>query len=148
MEKATPNIILIIGNEFSKKVIPLIEQAKSSIFIIVYDWRWYPDQIGSAIQKFNNAIIASSRKGKKVKVITNRPYINKILLQLDIKTKKIHSKKTLHTKLMIIDNKIAILGSHNYTMNAFTINHEISIILQDEQIVKRLILYFENLWQL
>jgi len=141
-------ITLIIGKEFPKKVIPLIEQAKSSIFIIVYDWRWYPDQIGSTIQKFNNAIIALSRKGRKIKVITDRPYINEILPKLNIQTKKIHSKRSIHTKLMIIDGKTAILGSHNYTMNAFTINHEVSVILQDKEIVKRLNLYFENLWQL
>jgi len=139
---------IIIGKEFPEKVIPLIEQAKNSISIIVYDWRWYPDQIGSAIQKFNNAIITLSRKGKKIKVITNMPYINNILPQLNIQVRKTHSKRTLHTKLMIIDGKTAILGSHNYTMNAFTINHEISVILQDEQVVKRLKLYFENLWQL
>jgi len=139
---------LIIGKEFPEKVIPLIEQAKKSIFIIVYDWRWYPDQIGSTIQKFNNAIIIASRKNKKVKVITNRPYVNEILPQLNIRIKKPHSKRALHTKLMIIDGKTAILGSHNYTMNAFTINHEVSVILQDEQIVNRLSLYFENLWQL
>jgi len=141
-------ITLIIGKEFPKKVIPLIEQAKSSIFIIVYDWRWYPDQIGSTIQKFNNAIIALSRKGRKIKIITDRPYINEILPKLNIQTKKIHSKRSIHTKLMIIDGKTAILGSHNYTMNAFTINHEVSVILQDKEIVKRLNLYFENLWQL
>jgi len=139
---------LIIGKEFPEKVIPLIEQAKNSIFIIVYDWRWYPDQIGSGIQRFNNAIISLSRKSKKVRVITNYRYIDEVLSQLNIQVKKIHSKRTLHTKLMIIDEKIAILGSHNYTMNAFTINHEVSVILQDEQIVNRLTDYFENLWGL
>lgn len=143
-----PQIETIIGKEFSQKVIPLIGQSKKSIDIIVYDWRWYPDQIGSAIQKFNNAIINSARKGRKVRVITNRPYVNKILSQLNIEVKKIPSKKTLHTKLMIINNKTAILGSHNYTMNAFTINFEVSVIIQDEVIVKRLKTYFENLWQL
>lgn len=143
-----PQTTLIIGKEFPDKVIPLIEQAKNSIFIIVYDWRWYSDQIGSAIQKFNNSIINAAQKKKRVRVITNRSYINEILPQLNIQVKKIHSKRTLHTKLMIIDNEIAILGSHNYTMNAFTINHEVSVILQDEQIVKRLSLYFENLWGL
>lgn len=143
-----PQTNLIIGKEFPEKVIPLIEQAKNSIFIIVYDWRWYPDQIGSGIQKFNHAIIFSSRKGKKVRVITNYRYVDEVLDQLNIKVKKINSKRTLHTKLMIIDGKTAILGSHNYTMNAFTINHEVSVILQDEQIVNRLNLYFENLWQL
>lgn len=137
---------IIIGKEFPEKVTPLIEQAQNSISIIVYDWRWYPDQIGSGIQRFNNAIITLARKGKEVRVMTNYHYVDKVLSQLNIKVRQISSKKTLHTKLMIIDNKIAILGSHNYTMNAFTINHEVSVILKDEQIVKRLSLYFENLW--
>ena len=136
----------IIGKEFADKIIPLIEQAKKSIDIIVYDWKWYPDQVGSAIQRFNNAIINAAKKGKQVRVITTSPYIDNILSELDIKTKKWSSRKTLHTKLTLIDNKIAILGSHNYTMNAFTINYEVSVIIQDEATVKRLNQYFNNLW--
>ena len=137
----------IIGKEFAPKVIPLIKQARKSIDIIVYDWRWYPDQIGSAIQKFNNAIINTAQKGKAVKAITNNSHIHKILSQFKIKAKKFYSKKKLHTKLMIIDNKIAILGSHNYTMNAFTINYEVSVIIQEEEVIKRLNQYFQNLWE-
>lgn len=141
-----PIIETIIGKEFPEKVIPLIENAKYSIDIIVYDWLWYPDQIGSAIQKFNNAIVVARRKGLKIKVITNIKNIIKILTSLSIQAKELPSKRTLHTKLMIIDDEIAILGSHNYTMNAFTTNYEISVIIQDKEIVKRLKFYFKNLW--
>ena len=136
----------IIGKEFSKKVIPLIEKAKYSIAIIVYDWRWYPDQIGAEIQIFNNAIGNSRKKGLGIKVITNTKNTIKILTSLNIQAKELASKKMLHTKLMIIDDEIVILGSHNYTMNAFTTNYELSVILQDKEIVKRLKFYFENLW--
>jgi len=136
----------IIGKEFADKIIPLIEQSKKSIDIIVYDWKWYPDQVGSAIQRFNNAIINSAKKGKKVRVITTSNFINRTLSELNIQTKKWSSRKTLHTKLTLIDNQIAILGSHNYTMNAFTINYEVSVIIQEEAVVKRLCQYFENLW--
>jgi len=138
---------IIIGDEFGPKVIPLIARAKNSINIIVFEWRWYPDQPGSIIQRFNNTIINASKKGKQIKILTDRPYIDRILSQLNIKTKKIQSKKTLHTKLMLIDSKIAILGSHNYTMNAFTINFETSVIIQEIETVKRLNQYFYNLWQ-
>lgn len=137
---------LIKGKEFAEKVIPLIEQSKKSIDIIVFDWKWYPDQIGSKIQRFNNAIVNASRKNKKVRAIINSSQINNILSQCNIKTKGLFSKKILHTKLMIIDNEIAILGSHNYTMNAFSVNYEISIIIRDKEVVQRLKKYFENLW--
>ena len=137
----------IIGKEFPQKVIPLIKQAKKSIDIVIYDWRWYPDQIGSSIQLFNNAIINASKKNIDVKVITYATHTLEILSVLGIKTTKLPSRRPLHTKLMIIDNQKVIIGSHNYTMNAFTINYEVSAIIQDEEVVKRLIQYFQNLWQ-
>jgi len=138
----------IIGKEFVNKVIPLIKEAKKSIDIIVYDWRWYPNQIGSAVQRFNNEIVNSKKRGKKIRVITDSFNLVNILKPLNFEIKKNVSKKTLHTKLMIIDSKTAILGSHNYTMNAFTINYEVSVIIQDEEVVKRLKTYFENIWAL
>lgn len=141
-----PQTIPIIGKEFSEKVIPLIDQTKKSIDIIVYDWRWYPDQIGSAIQKFNNAIIRVKKKNIRVRVITNSQHIINLLSQNKVQAKKLLSSKTVHAKLMIIDSKTAILGSHNYTMNAFTVNYEVSVIIQDEKCVKRLEIFFKNLW--
>ena len=138
----------IIGKTFPDIVTPIIKQAKKSIDIVVFDWRWYPDQIGSTIQKFNNAIIDSAKKGIRVRALTNSSQIQRLLSENRIKTKKLHSKKLLHTKLMLVDNKIAILGSHNYTMNAFTINFEVSVILIDPSTIKRFNEYFLNLWQL
>jgi phosphatidylserine/phosphatidylglycerophosphate/cardiolipin synthase-like enzyme len=138
----------IIGKEFVDKVIPLIKGSQKSIDIIVYDWRWYPNQIGSAIQRFNNEIVAAKGRSKKIRIITDSPTLINVLKPLNFLVKKNFSKKTLHTKLMIIDGKTAILGSHNYTMNAFTINHEVSVIIEDEKVVARLKLYFENLWGL
>lgn len=136
----------IIGKEFPKKVIPLIEQAKKSIDIIVYDWRWYPDQIGSEIQKFNNAIIVAKRKGVRVRAITNLQQTIDILKKNKVQAKKFLSHRKLHVKNMLIDDELAIIGSHNYTMNAFTLNYEVSIITQNKEVVKRLRQFFNNLW--
>lgn len=143
-----PQTLLIIGKEFAANVIPFIEQSKKTIDIVVFDWRWYPDQIGSAIQKFNNAIITQSKKNTKFRIITNCQNTLNILAQNGLKIKQWQSKKLLHTKLMIIDNEIVILGSHNYTMSAFTINYEVSVIIQDKEVVNRLRTYFESLWWL
>lgn len=136
----------IIGKEFPQKVIPLIQQAKNSINIIVYDWRWYPDQIGSEIQKFNNAIIVAARKGIRVRVITNLESVISVLRGNKIQAKKFLSYRKLHVKNMLIDNELAIIGSHNYTMNAFTLNYEVSIITYNKEVVNRLRIFFDNLW--
>lgn len=137
----------IIGKEFPQIVGPLIYQAKHSIDIIVYDWRWYSDQIGSEIQRFNNAIVTAKKKGVKVRAITNSPHIINILKENKIEAKQNFSSRKLHAKLMMIDDKIAIFGSHNYTMSAFTTNFEISIATQNENVVNRFKIFFNNLWQ-
>jgi len=137
----------VIGKEFGPQIIPLIKNAEKTIDIIVYNWKWYPDQIGSSIQKFNNAIINAAQRNKRVRAITTSPYIDKVMPRLNISVKRFTSQKLLHTKLMIVDDKIAILGSHNYTMNAFTINYEVSVIIRDSEVVERLRKYFNNLWQ-
>jgi len=137
---------IIIGKEFPQKVIPLIRQAKKSIDIVVYYWVWYPDQIGSEIQKFNNAIIAAKKRGLKVRVITNSQKIIDILKGNKVEAKKIDSKYILHAKNILIDEESAVVGSHNYTMSAFTTNFEVSIMTQNKEVVARLTQFFKNLW--
>ncbi len=139
---------IITGKEYPEKVIPMIENCKKSIDIVVFDWRWYPDQIGSSIQRFNNAIVKKGNTGKQIRAITNTKEISNVLIQGNIKAKIWKSKRLLHTKLMMIDDEIAIIGSHNYTLNAFTINQEVSLIIKQKQVLEKLKLYFENLWQL
>jgi len=147
MEKPT-SYNIIVGKQYPDKVIPLIKTAKKSIEIIVFDWRWYPDQIGSNIQIFNNALVKVARNGVCCRALTNFNSNFDLLNSLKIEVKKWSSRKTLHTKLIIIDNKVAIIGSHNYTMSAFNINHELSIIINEIVFVSRLKQYFDNLWQL
>lgn len=137
---------IIIGKEYPKKVIPLIYAARKSIDIMVYHWLWYPTDIGSQIQKFNAAIASRKRVGKRVRVITNTGQTIATLKGLGIKAKKIHSSRLIHAKVLIIDNEKVILGSHNYTKNAFGLNHEVSILITGEKEVKRLSDFFANLW--
>ncbi len=138
----------IIGNDFHKKVIPLIDNARHTISIIVFDWRWYPDQLGNPVQLFNNSLVRAVRRGVDVRSIVNFSSVEKILRDVGIKVKHPISKNVIHVKLMIIDNEILILGSHNYTQNAFTMNHEISVILEASDQISVLNNFFEQLWLL
>lgn len=139
---------LIIGNDFHKKVIPLIDNARSTISIIVFDWRWYPDQIGNPVQLFNNSLVRAVKRGVDVRSIVNFSSVENILKSVGIKVKHPISKNVIHVKMMIIDNEILIIGSHNYTQNAFTMNHEISVILESCDKIDDLNKFFEGLWLL
>lgn len=138
-------IIPIIGSEFTKIVIPEINNAQNSIKIIVFDWRVYPFETGGVSYQFNQAIINRAKRGVDVQIITNTRETIKILKELGIKTKVMESKRILHAKIMIIDDKTLIIGSHNYTQNAFTLNFEASIMITNFPEIKRYIDYFKNI---
>ena len=45
-------------------------------------------------------------------------------------------RKTTHTKLIVIDERLIFLGSHNFTQSALKYNNEISILLDRPDLAK------------
>lgn len=138
----------IISKDFPKVVIPLIESAVNSIDIIVFDWRFYKDDPANAVSLFNTAIARACRRGVRVRCLVQNDGVVAKLNQLGCWAKKLHSKRILHTKLLIIDNTRIVIGSHNYTQHAFTSNHEASIYVVMADVKNGLLDYFNNLFGL
>ena len=136
----------IISNEFVAKVKPLIDKSKKSIGVCVFDWRWYPQDIGCQCQIFNQAIIQAKNRGVEIKAVVNQEGIYKILKSLNINVKQEKSSQLLHSKIMIIDENIVITGSHNYSQSAFTANTELSVILSEDENIKMYLEFFNNLF--
>jgi len=145
---STAKITSIIGSQFPKIVIPKIDEAKTSIKIVVFDWRWYPNDIGNPCQLFNQSIVRASGRGVRVSVITNNGDIISILQSVGVKAQKLITKNLVHAKLMIIDDKVVIIGSHNYSQSAFTMNYEVSSMFEDADSAKVFSDFFSNLYGL
>ena len=47
---------------------------------------------------------------------------------------------------MIIDDEIAITGSHNYTQSAFEMNYELSVILKGRENIEDIIKFFKQIY--
>jgi phosphatidylserine/phosphatidylglycerophosphate/cardiolipin synthase-like enzyme len=137
----------IIGSEYPKKVIPLIDGAKQSICMCMFEWRWYSKDFACPVSLFNSALLRAHRRGIKVKILTNYSEVIEFVLSLGFDAKKWPEKSLLHSKFIIFDNKICVMGSHNITQNAFTSNMETSVILTDDDQVSRFKNYFDTLWQ-
>jgi phosphatidylserine/phosphatidylglycerophosphate/cardiolipin synthase-like enzyme len=137
---------IIIGSEYPNKVIPLIEQAKKSIEIVMFDWRFYSCDPGNPTQRFNQALINATRRGVEVRAVANMKDIAEVMNKLGAKIKNLNTRRLVHTKLMIIDNEHAIIGSHNFTISAFTLNYEVSVIIDNINIINELKEYFNNLY--
>ena len=135
----------IIGSQFPKIVIPKIDNAKSQIKIVVFDWRWYPNDTGNPCQLFNQSIVRAVGRGVRVSVVTNNNDILETLREVGCEAKKLITKNLVHAKLMIIDDITVIIGSHNYTQSAFTMNYEISVMYDDAESAKNFTSFFNNL---
>lgn len=138
----------IIGKDFPTKVIPLLDAAKSIIQILVFDWRWYPNDPASPAQLFNQALVRAVKRGVIVQAVVNSEQLADVLNKIGIGAKKIKSKALMHAKQIVIDNKIVVVGSHNYSQNAMSTNYEVSVILDDLPDAKEFTQFFNTLWQL
>ena len=138
----------IIGKNYPKLVIPLIEKAVKSIKIVVFDWRWYENDPANPCQLFNASIVRARKRGVNVQACVNSNSIKSPLAQNGIDVKIPISKNLIHTKFIIIDDEILIMGSHNFSQSAFTTNFETSVIINDPLQINDFIVFFNNIWQL
>jgi phosphatidylserine/phosphatidylglycerophosphate/cardiolipin synthase-like enzyme len=139
---------VLIGSDFPKHVVPLINQAERTLDVVVFDWRWYPNDIGASVQIFNQAIVRAARRGVKVRALVNYPDIAKTLNEQGCQAKVLTDKQLLHAKLMIVDAAVVVVGSHNYTQRAFNLNHECSVLVEGGSAAAQFSAYFARLWQL
>ena len=139
---------VIIGREYPQVVIPLIEEAQHSIEILVFDWRWYANEPNSNVQKFNNSILQASKRGVKVRALVNNNIMPTILQLEKLSVKRVGTKSMMHVKMIIIDQKKLVIGSHNFSKNAFEFNHEVSLLVEEASEITRCLNYFNMLCHL
>lgn len=139
-------MIPLIGKDYPDKVIPLINEAKKNIDIIVYDWRWYPNNPAFNVQQFNDALARAVKRGVFVRAIINTPQLLPILSSVGIKARCTRNRRTLHAKFLCIDNQTLVIGSHNFTKNAFNFNIEVSVVCSIPESLTRFAQLYENLY--
>jgi phosphatidylserine/phosphatidylglycerophosphate/cardiolipin synthase-like enzyme len=137
---------VIVGSEFPIKVIPLIDGAKHKIDVVVFDWRWYPNDMASSVQLFNQAFVRAVRRGVAIRAISNSQEIVDILNGVGISARKLRTPDLVHCKLINIDDSFSVMGSHNYSNSAFTKNFELSMICDNPDDISRFLSFFDSIW--
>ena len=136
----------VIGKDYSVIVVPLIDAAKKSIDLCVYDWRFYPNRPEHPVSLFNQALIRAARRGVRVRALLNSALILPILREQGILAATPRDHRVLHTKFILIDDSDLVIGSHNFTSNAFTSNLECSVYAPGCPAVPRFAEFFNNLY--
>lgn len=136
----------LIGSQYVKELIPIINDARKSIDILMYDWRWYPDNPQHALSLLNQAFVRAIARGVQVRAVVNSRQLVPPLLAVGIKAKTITSGRVLHSKLILIDDEILVIGSHNMTRNACNTNLESSLVVSIPEGQTRFHEYFNNIY--
>jgi phosphatidylserine/phosphatidylglycerophosphate/cardiolipin synthase-like enzyme len=140
--------ILLINTDYFPALLKVIDEAQSEIFMSIFSFKTgvqknsYPDRILGHLAK-------AVKRGVKVNVILEttgdisdelniqNKQTGKLLAEKGIKVYYDDPKTTTHTKLIVIDQRLVILGSHNLTQAALKYNNEISILLERPDAAKR-----------
>ncbi len=132
-------------DNIKEHLINYIQNAKDSIYFMIYSFT----DIDIA-----NALIEAKNRGVEVKGIfddkwsQNRYSKDEYLKNNNIEIKYDDSKRLLHNKVIIIDNKITITGSYNFTEAANNENRENSLIINDKNIANNYTKEFFRIYNL
>lgn len=143
--------------EFLTEVVKQVREAEKSIWVVMFEWSWYPGQHTGTVQDLNREIAMRGRGGLDIRVILHNEAIGRHLHQINrktaahltshkVKVKWGNSGKPLHAKVWIFDQARVIVGSHNLSVRAVKTNIEVSVMSDVREVAEGLSGWFEELW--
>jgi cardiolipin synthase len=143
-------ILAITDRDYFPAVNEMLGSANSSIHMIVYSLNYYVDYPDTSVNALVEKLGAASRRGVDVKVVADEQATDKPVITL-LKEKGINIKfdkkgTTTHAKLIIIDSKIIIIGSTNWSYYAVDKNHEANVAINSEPLARQFEAYFNGVW--
>lgn len=137
---------LTVGVEYAIELVKDLRAAKESILIFAYAWRWYTNDVTSPMQQINTELVMAVNRGVDVRVICNGAALSSMLNARGLRAKPVERAKIMHSKGILIDQKLLYIGSHNLTKRATTENYEMSIIIQEPSVILSFMTCFETMW--
>ena len=148
------NMELLQDQGYFPEVLRLIKNAQNSVRVCMFQAVFYPLQSDSPSNQLLNALIAAHRRGVKVEVVLDNGGSLGEVAKSNTETASLLKKAgvevffdseevTTHTKFLVIDNSIAVLGSTNWTYHALAKNHELSAVVYSPEAARRMNDYFE-----
>lgn len=152
------DVQVITDRQYFDVVCDRIRGAKSSIKMMMFEASYYKTYQDSPSNILIRELIAAKKRGVEVKVILERREGKERATLRNIRTGALLTQGgvevvydpldiTTHTKLLIIDGEMSIVGSTNWTYNALKKNHEVSVLIQSPEVAKNLQNYFQKVWK-
>jgi len=126
-----------------KEIIKNINQAESFINIVMYIF---------TDREIALPLVKAQERGVKVRLYLDKEQVDykysqsRFLVQKGIKTRVSTNNYIMHNKFAIIDNRLLLTGSYNWTFSANNRNDENLMVIDDPEIIARYQNQFEKLW--
>jgi len=144
--RQAPATLLITGPDhagvYARMVERLVAQARHRVWAAIYVI--FPGDPGGPVHDLLNALAAARARGVEVRValdlgkdrVTGLPdekhlAAMKWLQAHDIAVIADELGRTTHLKVVVVDGRFVVLGSHNWTRSAMLDNREVSVVLDD-----------------
>jgi phosphatidylserine/phosphatidylglycerophosphate/cardiolipin synthase-like enzyme len=146
----------LLNERYSKDVLNYIRKAEKSIYVIMFQTRYYSEYAESISNQILRELVNANKRGVKVEIILDSSKLYDDVEKKNFETAKFLAKngvkvyfdkedKTTHSKLLIIDGKFVFIGSHNWNYYALEKNNETSVLIESEEVAKTFIDYFNEI---
>lgn len=155
--QCTPADIEPLTNQYYlPRLMDIIQNAETSIKVIMYNMVWYEKYPDSPSNKLINFLCNAAKRKVDVTVILNRDKKSGIttnenqiaaikLANSGVKVLYDSLEQTTHAKLVIVDNRYVIIGSFNWSYYSLEKNNEVAIVIDSKEIAEYFIKYFHNI---
>ena len=149
------DVQLVTDAQYFQVAKKLIQEARSSIQVMMFEMGYYDRNPNTPSNLLIRELINAKKRGVKVEVLLevregddraskrNR-HTGKILSDGGVEVIYDSLSKTTHAKCMVVDGRIILLGSTNWTYYALTNNHEVSILIRSKEVAGALVDYFNQ----
>jgi phosphatidylserine/phosphatidylglycerophosphate/cardiolipin synthase-like enzyme len=137
---------IIIGSQFSPVVNRYIASASLSIKMVVFCWLINASAKCIPLLLLNNALQNAKRRGVVVQCLTGSEGLTRAIIAKGFDAKLCTQFKIVHAKMILIDDKILICGSHNLSKSGLTSNLELSVVSFFDDCNNDVSRFFDSLW--
>ena len=146
---------LLLDRDYFTALVDGVDRARSEIFLSAYLFRTIENAKGYP-ETVLKRLLAAVNRGVRVDVVLERNQdaddLNRKnaetaerLKQAGIRVCMDAPDRVTHTKLVVIDRRYLLIGSHNLTQSALKYNHEASVWIDSAPLAEEALRYMESL---
>lgn len=147
------SIVFLPDKEYLGKLLQILDNANKSVYVVMYVVKYDPREVDDPVNTILEKLVELRGKGLDVKIVvddeTYESYQDTIeyLKYNNIPVKLDESRsRTTHAKIVIIDEEVVLIGSHNWTESALSNNHETTLMVYSKDLAEQVVDYFYRIW--